>query len=81
MAVDEERCKHELLPGQCAFCLGQSSPEEESLDLRARLLASGDWFAAQYRGRCDRCSTPFEAGAAIRMADRGWRAECCAEET
>jgi hypothetical protein len=75
----EERCVHEMLPGQCAFCLGKSSPEEESLALRARLLASG-WFAAQYRGVCDRCGTPFEQGAAIRMADRGWRAECCAED-
>lgn len=79
-SAGEERCLHEMLPGQCAVCLGKSSPEEESLELRARLLASG-WFAAQYRGVCDRCGTPFEQGAAIRMADRGWRAECCAEES
>lgn len=76
----EERCLHEMLPGQCAFCLDRKGPEEELLELRAELLASGDWFAAQYKGRCDGCSTPFPAGAAIRMADRGWQAECCAEE-
>lgn len=75
----EERCLHEMLPGQCAFCLGKKGPEEESLDLRARLLASG-WFAAQYASRCDTCDTPFPVGTAIRMANRGWRAECCAEE-
>lgn len=79
-SASEERCLHELLPGQCAFCLGKQGPEEESLELRARLLDSGDWFAAQYKGRCDGCSTPFPVGAAIQMAAWGWRAECCAEE-
>lgn len=77
----EERCLHEMLPGQCAFCLGKKGPKEEALALRAELLDSGEWFAAQYKGRCDGCSTPFPVGAAIRMAARGWRAECCAEAT
>lgn len=81
--ADGERCERtELLVDQCA-CRdhrGGVDPAQEQLRLRARLLDSGDWFAAQYKGRCDGCSTPFPVGAAIQMAAWGWRAECCAEE-
>lgn len=79
--VEEERCKHEMLPGQCSICKGLPEPEELVLEARAELLASGGWYAARYAGRCDGCGRSFPKGAAIQMAGRGWRAECCAESS
>jgi hypothetical protein len=81
----EERCElTELLIDQCA-CRehrGGADVDEETLRLRARLLAKPNWFAAKYAGACDCCGERFPVGAAIRMdLHRGWRAECCAEET
>jgi hypothetical protein len=83
--VAEERCERtELLVGQCACPdhRGGADLDQETLEIRAGLLAKPNWFAARYAGSCDCCGSRFSMGAAIRMdLQRGWRAECCAEET
>lgn len=80
----EERCElTDLLIDQCACPehRGGSAPDEQQLQLRARLLAKPGWFAARYAGSCDCCGERFLVGTAIRMdLHRGWRAECCAQE-
>jgi hypothetical protein len=75
-----ERCKHELLPGQCADCLGHSSIEVQVLAERAQLLHQPGWFAAKFGGTCRLCGEPFVPDTAIRRqaGNAGYIAECCA---
>lgn len=85
--MSDDRCKHEMLPGQCAPCRGLVSAEEqadtETLETRRRLIALPGWFAANYPGNCG-CGQRFPVGAAIRYSDNPdtkYRAECCGEES
>ena len=77
------RCeKTDLDVTMCAHCLKHADPEQQVHKDRARLLATGRWFAAQWPGTCEQCGGRFPAGAAIRMEiPNGWRAECCADLT
>ncbi len=84
--MSDDRCKHDLLPGQCGPCRGLTSVEEqadaETLETRRQLLALPRWFAANHPGGCN-CGRRFPAGAAIRFddnSDTNYRAECCGEE-
>lgn len=53
-----ERCKHELLVGQCAVCLGQ--------DKKPKPRATGTTIDAQYDGRCAcGCKERFAVGDSI----------------
>ncbi|MGW0795152.1 hypothetical protein [Streptomyces sp. NPDC002692] len=77
-----ERCEFTELPvDSCAHCRGNTlTPDEEAA---AELPdSSRPWFHAVYPGVCACCGTPFAAGTAIRLqAPRGWRADCCREDT
>jgi hypothetical protein len=80
----EERCKkHDLLPGQCAECLGHASIEEQVAAERVELLHQPGWFPAKFGGTCRLCGEPFTPDTAIRrQADsQGYVAECCAMAT
>jgi hypothetical protein len=79
--MTQPRCDlTELLTDQCG-CRnhrGGTTPDEDIAAHHAQMLAHPAWFAAQYPGMCERCGTPFQPGAAIRMDPGvGWRAECC----
>ena len=79
----DERCIHELLPGQCAPCRGLKSPEDEAAEARTRLLASGrGWRTAQWPGACAACGSPFYPPQVIRFERTDnpfaeYRADCC----
>lgn len=81
----EERCERtELLVDQCACPVhrGGADLDEQEAQLRVRLLAKPGWFPARFAGSCSGCGDRFPEGAAIRLdRQRGWRAECCAEES
>lgn len=77
--MSEGRCKHDMLPGQCADCLGHTSIEDQALTERADLLHLPGWFPAKFGGTCRRCGEPFTPDTPIRrQADsQGYIAECC----
>jgi hypothetical protein len=78
--MSEDRCKkHDMLPGQCADCLGHTSIEDQALADRSQLLHQPGWFPAKFGGTCRRCGEPFTPDTAIRrQADsQGYIAECC----
>lgn len=76
----DTRCLHDMLPGQCADCLGHTSIEDQALAEREQLLHDPDWFPAKFGGTCRRCGEPFAPNTAIRRqgTDEGYIAECCA---
>lgn len=49
--TEEERCKHELLPGQCADCRGMSELTTEA-DVYEGLLIDRFYRAAQHEQVC-----------------------------
>lgn len=88
-----DRCKHDMLPGQCGDCRGLKTPEEQAaadrLAVRQRLLNPPHgtvkaWFKASFPGACHKCGDRFPEDAAIRRAPGAtgyvYIAECCAEE-
>lgn len=78
------RCELTELPvDSCAHCRGNTTtPDEEAATDRVQLINSGRWFHAVHPGVCAVCGTPFDPGTAIRLEiPRGWRAECCREDT
>lgn len=86
--MSDERCIHDMLPGQCGDCRGLKSVEEhaavDTQALRQRLLSGAGgrhWREAKFPGRCAGCSEWFQVGAAIRCStsSSGWVAECCAK--
>lgn len=78
------RCEFTELPvDSCAHCRGNTiTPDEEAAADHAELTAAARWFHAIHPGVCAACGEPFTAGTAIRMEiPRGWRAECCREDS
>jgi hypothetical protein len=71
------RCELTELPLEgCAHCRGDVL-EEPTIPPTSR-----PWFHAIYPGTCAACAAPFEPGTPIRLeAPRGWRADCCREDT
>jgi len=61
----DERCKHEMLPGQCAECGPAAKPVLITLEL-------GPWFAARYTsGQCSQCGKKIYEGHEIRADGEG----------
>lgn len=53
--MGEQRCIHELLPGQCAICNPRVPVNLDDVQVIAR-------FQAQFAGRCDHCDGPVRVG-------------------
>ena len=60
--MDDQRCRHDFLPGQCAICSGAVLAER---DLSPEPTQEPTPFAARYRGRCPGCGADIETGDAI----------------
>ncbi len=76
-AYSGSRCElTDLLPSNCAHCLG-TVPDHEHPIRTSLLLSLSGWVCADRTGRCVACGDVFPVGAAIVEVTGGWRADCC----
>jgi hypothetical protein len=66
--MSNERCVHDLLPGQCAPCMGQGLDEGRTPRPAATAGTRGK-FLASYKGSCQDCGGDIEPGQLI---ERDW---------
>jgi hypothetical protein len=74
--MTEERCKHELLIGQCDLCKPRAAADP--------FTAPAEWgysapFSAQYAGQCAECGWLFDPGDSIRSCSGGYVCAECGE--
>jgi hypothetical protein len=92
--MSEDRCDHEMLPGQCGHSRCRNSPQraglktrtpdEEAAEIRQAMSGMPGWILAQYPGQCIGCGERFAVGDPITLVrDRTgtrWQATCCATD-
>lgn len=81
--MSEDRCIHDMLPGQCADCTGRDGGERAERQRRARLLLQSDVYAAKWGTTCV-CGERIQPGDPIKFRPRaygerggGWIGPCC----